>query len=370
MNQDRIKVLHIVSSLGSGGVEQILYNYYKNISKNNIVFDFIVHGYEEGVLEKKFEELGSTIYHVVPKKERFITNLKQIKNIIYNNNYDIVHCHQNFSSIIPLFLAYKKGVKVRIAHSHVSMGKKSIYNKILSSGINYFANYYFACGENAAKYLFGEKLYIKNRIYIMKNAISLEDFHYDIDLRNNMRNTLNLQHKFVLGHVGRFSEEKNHEFMIELIKKLENKFEDIILILIGEGNLEENIKEKVEKYNLSDRVQFLGRKQSVSKYMQAMDVLLLPSYYEGFGMVLLEGQGVGLKCIASDTITRDSKITNDLIFKQLKLDEWEKSIIEYYGGYYRKDNSIKLNEAGFNIKNSSKKLEEYYRQLYTRENLI
>ncbi|XTR37217.1 glycosyltransferase family 1 protein [Paraclostridium tenue] len=366
--KSKIKVLHVVSELGTGGVEQVLYNYYKNIDRDNIEFDFIVHGYNKGILESEFKILGSKVYHVVPKNQNFIQNYRQIKEIINTKNYDIIQCHQNFSSIIPLYVGYKKGIKVRIAHSHVSDIKKSIHKKIMSEVIKIVANNYCACGSSAGEYLFGKK---KCRdLFIMRNAIEVDKFKYDLELRNKIRANLNLNDKIVIGHVGRFSEEKNHEFLIKLLKELVEVNDKFTLCLIGEGPLKEKIKSMVNQCNLSNNVIFIGHTSYVYEYMQAMDIFLLPSHYEGFGMVLLEAQCAGLKCIASNTISKDSQVTNNIVFKEIDIYQWKECILQLSEGYSRECNYFKISQSGFDIKEESQRLEEYYEKLIMKEMLI
>ena len=188
----KIRVLHIVSALNTGGVEMMLKNYYKHLNHNKIHFDFIVHDKEKGEIEKYFLSQGSNIFHVTSKKESMIKNFNEINKIIKNNNYDIVHCHQNFYSFPGLISAKINGVKTRIMHSHGCQPTNNILKKayfwMLRKICVLFATDYFACGEAAANWLYGTDF--KKKIYIMNNAIDLEKFKINQNSREEYRKNL------------------------------------------------------------------------------------------------------------------------------------------------------------------------------------
>ncbi|MCM3788888.1 glycosyltransferase family 1 protein [Domibacillus indicus] len=314
-----IKVLHVVSSLDGGGVESMLYNYYMHMDRQKIKFDFIVHGDSIGILEKEVNSLGSKIFHVVPKKISFIRNILEINKILRNEKYDIVHCHQNFSNFSTLFLAKKNQVPIRISHAHgykeTRSFKELIRNHFLRLINKFWANYFLSCGIDAGKWLHGKKWYPSEKNVIINNAIDTKKFSYNLKIRETYRKILNVQNKTVLLHVGRFSNEKNHLFMIDIIEYLSQQNNDkYILLFAGDGPIKNAVKKHVEKKNVEDKVIFLGVRNDVMELMNAADVFLFPSKHEGFGIVTIEAQSTGLGVLASDRVTKETAVTNLIEF--------------------------------------------------------
>lgn len=361
-----IKVLHVVSSLGSGGVGHLLLNYYKNMDRNKIKFDFIVHTKERGILEPIFESYNSSIYHVPSKHESFFGNLKSIKEIIANGNYNVVHAHQGIMSFFPIYYAKKAGVKKRIAHSHearttTNISKKLIHN-ILKPFLKRYSNYWFACGIDAGKILWGEDALKNGQVYIMKNAIDIKRFKFCSDVREKKRKELGIEKEFVIGNVGRFEYPKNHEYLIKIFNEVYKKYKNAVLLLIGDGQLEGVVKKQVENYGLTDAVKFLGVRNDVNELLQAMDIFLLPSRWEGLPVVLVEAQAAGLKSLVSDTVTMEVKCTNLLEYISLEKSPqyWANEILKYKNGYERISRIGQLSEAGYNIQDEVKKMEKFY----------
>lgn len=329
----KIKVLHVVSSLSGGGVERMLYNYYEKIDKQLITFDFIVHDPNIGILEDQFKKNGSKIFHVVPKKESLIKNIKQIDSIINSGNYDVVHCHQNFMSVTSLWLAKKNNITVRIAHSHGCVTTESFTRKIKEAIFRYFivknANYYFACSINSGKWLYGNNWAENNdKNKILYNAIDLDKFRFNVEARNRIRAKYALNEKKVLLHIGRFSEEKNHKFILEIMKELNiRRKNEYIMIFVGDGDLKETILNDT-KYNKLDNTLFLGLQKDVRDFLSAADIFILPSKHEGFPVTLVEAQSSGLKVLASENITKETKLTNNIKYIPLNKELWVENIID------------------------------------------
>lgn len=368
-----IKVLHILSSLDSGGVERILYNYYTNMDNNYIKFDFIVHGNTKGLLEDEFLKLGSNIYHVTPKKQNFIINLLQINNVIKSNHYNIIHCHQGYSSIVPLFLAYLHKVNYRILHSHEYLPKSRVISKLLNIPYRYlirkYANIFFACSMETSEYLYGDYLNKNYNITIIPNAIDESPFRYNQDIRNKTRHELGLDDKHILGHIGRFSTEKNHSMIINVLKEILDSDDNWILLLIGDGKKFKEIKKLVSDMGLSSKVIFLGKQINVSKYLQAMDCFIMPSYNEGFGIALLEAQAAGLQCYASNSIPQNVNITGLVDFLNIEDSPkiWAEHIINSFNIHSRTSQMDKFKTSKYNIKNVSTTLEKIYIDIMTNK---
>lgn len=348
-----IKVLHIVSSLGGGGVESMLYNYYSNMDNSKIYFDFIVHGENRGIIEEKFEEKGSAIFHVTPKKISLKKNIYEIDEIIKNGNYDVVHCHQNFSNFTSLYLAWRHQVPVRISHAHGCKEVKGVIKKVKNSFQRLlnkcFANYFFSCGIEAGKWLHGKKWIPSRKNILMNNAIDLGRFSYNIVVREEYRKKLDIKDKIVLLHVGRFSDEKNHLFLIDIIEQLSKENSDYILLLVGNGQNEDSVKKYVKDKGLSNKIIFLGTRNDIAEIMNASDLFLLPSKNEGFPVTLVEAQSTGIKVLVSDSVTKETELTENIKFLPIiSSKKWVEEILST--NFSNRFSKVKeLEEAGFSI---------------------
>ena len=218
-----IRVAHIIGKMVGGGVESFILTYYKNIDTSKVQFDFIIDEDSKYVPKEEIEKLGGKII-VVPPYQKLFKYIKELSKILKNNNYKIVHSHLNSLSIFPLSVAKLVGVKIRIAHSHSTTNKvehlRNIIKSVLKPFSKTFANKYFACTEHAGRWLFGNNTFDKGNVKIISNAIDVSKFEYNIDVRQALRKELNLEGKFVVGHVGRFVTQKNHEFVLKVFTSL------------------------------------------------------------------------------------------------------------------------------------------------------
>ena len=364
-NRDKpIRVAQIMGKYVGGGVESIILNYYRHIDKNKVQFDFIFD--EDSTLEipkEEIENMGGRVF-ICPPYQKLKKYIKFLVNLFKENKYEIVHSNINTLSVFPLYAAKKAGVKVRIAHSHSTSNKKewkkNILKNILRPWSKRYANVYFACSELAGRYQFGNRTFEKGKVKIINNAIELERFQYDENKRNEIRDELNIENDtLVIGHIGRFIQQKNHEFLIDVFKKVHDENNNSVLLLVGQGDLHEKIKTKVDSLGLNDYVKFLGWRKDVDKLYLAMDIFCLPSLYEGLGMVLIEAQTSGLKCIASINVPDCAKVTENVEFLELQVDEWKNKIKELKE-YFRKSYISEITEQGYEIRNETRKLEEEY----------
>lgn len=369
---EKIKVLQVVSALNAGGVESLLYSYYTNFDKDKIQFDFVIFGESVGTFGKKFQKLGSKIYKVPYMKDKGLLYLlvKLFKVIYKNRDYDVIHVHRNLKSGIILFFAFILGIKVRIVHSHNYSPNESMLDKLkkwlLSIPISLFGTNKFACGRDASRWLYGNRAYEHGETYVMNNAINLEKYNYDEKKRIKMRESLGVNDKFVIGHIGRFSYQKNQLFLIEIFHEIYKNKPNACLFLIGNAEDEQiysSIVEKIYKYNLQDAVKLFGAREDIPELMQAIDIFVFPSNYEGLPVVGIETQAAGLMTISSDKITEEVAITNYWKFMSLRnpAKQWAKKIMEYENGYDRFVTINELTDAGFNIKKEAKKLEDFYK---------
>ena len=356
------RILQIGMHNKIGGVETFLMNYYRNIDKNKIQFDFI-NMFDKLCFEEEINSLGGKIFKVTNVKKNPIKYYNEIKKIIEKNKYEIVHINMlSMANILPVLAAKMAGTKHIIVHSHNTNTPQGIIRKILDklnkNIVLNIATDLYACSKIAGIWMFG-----KNREFkVINNAVDVEKFRYDEKTRKIIRERLNLEDKFVIGHVGRFCEQKNHEYLIEIFKKINKKMKDTILLTIGEGELKNNIKEKVEKYGLKDKVIFLDPVKNVNEYLQAMDIFLLPSKFEGLPVVGVEAETSGLMVITSSTVSRELPILE--LSKYCSLDninEWCEAIESNLPK--RKDRSEDIEKANYSIKKEAKKLEKMYENM-------
>lgn len=367
----------IIGKWVGGGVEAILLNYYRHIDKNKIQFDFICDEDSNASIipVKEIEDMGGRVI-MCPPYQKVFKYQKFMINLFKKNKYKIVHSNINTLSVFPLRAAKKAGVPVRIAHSHSTSNpkewKKNLIKNILIPFSKKYANVYFACSELAGRYLFGNKTFDEGKVTIINNAIDVEKFVYNEDIRKKVRNELKEKYKskinddtLIVGHIGRFVKQKNHEFLIDIFNEIHKRKENSVLILVGQGSLQKEIEEKVNNLGLQNSVLFLGQRNDANELYHAMDVFVLPSLYEGLPVVGVEAQAAGLLCKLSNAMTKETKIldTTNFIDLNLPAEVWAEKIIEDYEKFERKNVSKEFENNGFNIKKEAKKLEDKYYEL-------
>lgn len=368
---NRIKICHVIGDFINGGVESVIYNYFSNMNLENFDISIIGHGITVEECANRFENLGFKIYNVTPKRVNLFTNIREMNEILKNNKFDIIHSHLTEWACIPMILGLKNGIKVRINHSHMAEKPTGIKNKIYY-GIRLwlgkiFATDYFACGKDAGIYLFGRKNVESGKVKIINNAIDTEKFLFNKSKREKKRKENGIKESdIIIGHVGRFFKQKNHTFLIKIFKELRKKNSNFKLFLFGNGELINEIKKEVELYNLNESVKFMGNREDISDWYQAMDLFILPSLYEGLPVVGIEAQVSGLPCYFSKTITEEIKITKSTKFIDLNksAEEWADIIYKDVPNLNRTlKNEI---DDKYDIKNNAKKLEKFYNEKIER----
>lgn len=367
----------IIGKWTGGGVEIILLNYYRHIDKNKIQFDFICDEDSNASIipVKEIEDMGGRVI-MCPPYQKVFKYQKFMINLFKKNKYKIVHSNINTLSVFPLRAAKKAGVPVRIAHSHSTSNpkewKKNLIKNILRPFSKKYANVYFACSGLAGRWLFGSKTFDEGKVTIINNAIDVEKFVYNEDIRKKVRNELKEKcnseindDTLIVGHIGRFVKQKNHEFLIDIFNEIHKRKENSVLVLVGQGPLQKEIEEKVNNLGLQNSVLFLGQRNDANELYHAMDVFVLASLYEGLGMVLIEAQYAGLNCYCSDAVPKEAYISN--LLTEINLSEsaskWAEKIIERQNKFTRKDMTEELKDSGYDIRNETKKLEEEYFKL-------
>lgn len=330
-----IRVAQILGKMNSGGIESVLMNYYYAIDKSKVQFDFFFDETSVFPQRSELEKLG-TRFFLLPPYSKMGRYQKQLKQYLRENNYKIVHSHVGTMSVFPLFAAWRAHVPIRICHNHSTASwaepTKTLLKYILRPFNRLFATDYFACGEKAGKWMYGSKNFRHNKVFIMPNAINTQKFVYDDGARKKIREEFSISDKdFVVGHVGRFSVQKNHTFLIDIFNLLHKKNENSILLLVGEGELENKIREKVRRLHLEKNVIFAGVRADVNSLYNAMDVFCLPSNYEGFPVVIIETLLNGLPAVCSNKITSEiAEFGNvsTLPLHEKKLQQWVNAIVD------------------------------------------
>lgn len=362
-----IRVLHVLDTLETGsGVCAVVMNYFEHIDRKQVMFDFLVHEKVDAQRRKQLEEKGAIIYEMPTLSGKNIPAYKRQLEKFFNEHkeYDIVHGHLPNAAAFYMKAAKKAGVTYRIIHSHNSQaadGKlKRIRNRILFQlGIRY-ANRYFACSDLAADFLYGKD---GKKVELINNAVDTKRFAFNSTVREKIRRELKLEDKLIIGHVGRFCEQKNQSFIIDIIKDLSDRGIQVHALLFGEGEQKESVVKKAELYGIKENVTFMGIQKNVNEYMNAMDVFVLPSQYEGLPVVGIEAQCNGLLCLFSNQITKQVQILDNV--KYLPIDNeksWENAIVTF--DRRRNTRAVeKIINAGFSIEREAERLLQLYYDL-------
>ena len=308
LNQPLI-IAQIMGKWVGGGVESVIMNYYRHLDHSKIQFDFICDEDSTRIPYDEIKKLGGRVF-LVPKYQNLPKYLKALEKLFKENQYRIVHSNINTLSVFPLYAAKKAGVSIRISHSHSTSNpkewKRNLIKNILRPFSKCYATDYFACSELAGRYLFGNKTFDRGEVKIIHNAIDIDKFRFDEVARKKLRKEFGIKDStIVIGHVGRFVQQKNHTFLVDVFKEYHKKNPDSKLLLVGSGPLEDEIKKKVERLDLEDSVLFLGQRDDINKLYSVMDVFCLPSLYEGLPVVGIEAQATGLPTIFSNRISKE-----------------------------------------------------------------
>lgn len=318
------KILCIAASMDTGGAETFLMKIFRGINKEQWHMDFCVTKQERGFYDNEIEENGGKIFRITQKTESLKKFKKELSDVIKQNSYDVVfRSGASCFTALDLWVAKKCGVKVRVLRSSnagTMQGRvQQLINVICRKAMTSAANVKMAPSMLAAEYTFGKKA-AHNSVCILKNGLDVQRYVFNEQARQTIRQELGIEDKFVVGHVGRFSAQKNHSFLIDIFHFFQKeKQKDSVLLLLGTGEDEEKIKAKVKELGIEDKVFFMGVKSNVVDYLMAMDMLLFPSLFEGMPNVVIEAQTTGLPCLISDTITKEVMVTDCI--KMLSLAE-------------------------------------------------
>lgn len=356
-----LRILHIVTYMGRGGLETMIMNYYRHMDRSKVQFDFLVHREFRADYDDEIEQLGGKIYRIsrlIPWSKAY----RQVLRCFFEEHpeYKIVHVHQDCLSSVALRVAEQQNIPVRIAHSHSSSQDKNwkylvklFYKRLIPK----YATELFACGKAAGDWMFGGAPY-----RIVQNAVDVNAYLPNSNVRKAIREKLQIEENcFVVGHVGRFAEPKNHRFLIEVFFELKQRRSNSVLLLIGDGEGRTEIEKLVMQKRLEGSVIFTGVRIDVPDLMQAMDVFVLPSLYEGLPVTMVEAQSAGLPCIISDRVPAECVLVDSV--KQISLSvsasEWADQLLKMES-FGKNAEPQRISAAGFDIVENAKWLEDYY----------
>lgn len=361
-----IRVAIIVGKMNSGGKKNLIMEYYRNIDKEKIQFDFICDADSESIPKEEIESLGGRIYIIAPYQNIF-KNMNDMRKIFNENHYQIVHALNSTMNIFPMFVAKSCNILVRISES-LSMAHeqdwKTVLKKMLRPMSKWFANYYMACGEDCGRWQFGDDLYNKNKVDIFKTVINTEYNSFNKEIREKTREKYEWNDKIVIGHIGRFTYQKNSVRVIEIFDAIAKAEPKAILCLIGDGELKQKMFDKINELGINEHIAYLGRREDIQQFYNAMDCFVLPSLYEGLPVVGLEAESCGLPMFFSTEVTKEANACE--LGHYINLDksneEWATEILQevYKNMPIRRSHSKEVASAGFDSKDESLRLQNYY----------
>lgn len=369
MKSEPIRILQVLAGMNRGGAEAFIMNVYRHIDKSKIQFDFVLFRKEECDFNEEIRNLGGKIYYIPRYNGKNHFSYKKAWNNFFkeHSDYKIIHGHVRSTAAIYLKIAKKYGL-ITIIHSHSTSSRGSkveqFTKNLLQFPIRYIADYFFACSNKAGIWLFGEKTIKKDNYRVINNAIDVDKYKFDSNIRNKVRTELKLENKLILGHVGTFTPPKNHEFLIDVFNEVHKQNNNTILLLIGDGELRHSMEKKVKNLGLEKDVIFTGIRKDVPHLLQAMDAFLFPSIFEGLPVTLIEVQASGLQCFVSDNITKEVKVSNNIHFISLNcpIKTWSNEILKSQSNT-RNSDIEEIIQKGYEIKKEITTLENFFLNL-------
>ena len=365
-----IRVLQVFHGMDCGGAENMIMNLYRNIDREKVQFDFLVHTKKKCFFDDEIKSLGGRIYHVPYYNVKNHFTYRRILEIFFKKHPEINIVHGHLGSCAHVYLRVAKSFGCfTIAHSH-SVGNrdltiKSFLYRLFTLKVRKTADYFFSCGNDAGLSRFGSNITKSSNYDIIKNAIDINRFSFNEIIRNTIRNEYQLENSFVIGHVGRFDEYKNQMFLVDLFINKFLPFHNIKLLLVGDGICCDRINQKIQEYNIEDRVVLTGTKSNVQDYLFAMDCFAFPSKFEGLPLTVVEAQTAGLPCILSDNVTSEVDVSKSVTYLPITpesdcYDKWFSEIMKIRNNPYRINCLNDVVESGYEIEKSTKYLEDFY----------
>ncbi len=365
-----IRVAVIMGKMHAGGKKNLVMEYYRHIDRSKVQFDFFCDTDSNSVPTEEIEKLGGRVY-MIPPYQNILANMKAMRKVFRENHYQILHGYNSTMNIFAMLVGKQCDIPVRINES-ISMGhksdKKNILKNLLKPFSTCFATHYMSNGEVCGRWQFGDKLFDAGKVAVFKTVIDTEKHAYEPELREKCRREFGLEENIVIGHIGRFTAQKNTLFIIDIFNEIAKKESKAKLLLIGHGELEEEMMDRVKRYGIEDRVLNLGKREDIHQFYNAMDCFLLPSLYEGLPVVGVEAECCGLPMFFSTEIPRESSSCDDLGYF-IGLDksdkEWADKVLEETkkNMEMRTDRRDDVKAAGFDSCSEGKKLTQFYESL-------
>ncbi len=358
-----MKILHIVTRVDAGGISTFLSNYYQFLDRSSIQFDIIA--IDTGIRQAyhdTFVSMGARVFYM---PNPIVQRMFFLAKLIRSEKYDVVHSHIELQSSVYLAVAAMCGVRGRVAHAHLSMARSGLTNSLLRALMNLVVSARVGASDLSIKAVFGE-CYAKEAV-VLYNAVDVDRFCFKQSVRATQREKLGLANSLVVGFVGRLSMQKNVFFLLEVFALLVKQKSNAILLLVGDGELRTEMEKRIELLNIGESVKFLSNRDDIPEMMMAMDMLLLPSLYEGLPLVLVEAQAAALKSLVSDQVTKLVHITEYIRYQSIDNAQlWCDTIIEEFLVYPRISVENTITENRFNIRNEAQRLREFYKGLISK----
>ena len=368
-----IRVAIVAGKVDSGGKKNLIMEYYRHVNRGEVQFDFICDADSQAIPAEEIESLGGRVYIIAPYQNIF-KNMSDMRRLFKENKYPVVHAYNSTMNLFPMFVAKQCGVPVRISES-LSMAHegdwKTIIKKMLRPMSKWFANYYMSCGDDCGRWQFGDKLFDAGKVDVFKTVINTEYNAYNPELRDKTRKEFGWEDKIVIGHIGRFTVQKNSVRMIEIFGAVAKKEPNAVLCLIGDGELKEDMMSKIKELGIESQVNYLGRREDIQQFYNAMDCFILPSLYEGLPVVGLEAESCGLPMFFSAEVTREANACE--LGRFIGLDEsadtWADEILKACKENMpiRRSHAKEVREAGFDSDSEAKRMQKYYLDAIERE---
>ncbi len=361
-----IKTAQVIGKLAAAGVENVVNNYCRFSDPAAVSFDLFVDTTSEHSPPEDMVQRGIA-YHYVPSSAHPLARVIALVRLFRSGGYQVVHAHLNTLNVLTLFAAWLAGVPVRVSHNHSTAdrgeGFRAFIKLLLRPTATWFATAYMACGEKAARWLFGNRRVDAGRVTILPNAIDVCKFRYDPLQREQIRQELGLQGKQVIGHIGRFMPQKNHGFLLKCFAQCHASHPQTHLLLAGGGEGIRSAREQAERLGVSDAVCFAGVRNDPWRLYSVMDVFMLPSLYEGVPVVCVEAQANGLPCLVSDHVSMEAAVGGDVTFLPLDPSAWIQAldaVLAHADGEKRANAYASVTQSGFDIRDTARRLLKYY----------
>lgn len=367
-----IRVLHVIGAMDRGGAETMIMNLYRKIDRDRIQFDFLVHEQRECDFDQEIGRLGGRIFRLPRFNGINYVRYRHLCRVFFKQHpeYRIVHGHIGSCAAIYLNEAKRSGA-FTIAHSHAQSftpGLPGLAFRIASYPTRFIADRFFGCSYEAGKDRFGGKVVEDPRFAVLPNGIDLSQYAFNETVRKDMRKKLNIEGKAVFGHVGRLTAVKNHRFLLEVFSTIRQRIPDAVLILVGRGEMEHELRQLTCGMGIDSAVRFLGIREDVPDILEAMDVFLFPSIKEGLPLAAIEAQASGLPCIISTGVPKQVLVSDraSLLPVEDHADRWASIAVELYETAAQKGRSDCIDQVrahGFDINETVKRLQAFYRAI-------